>query len=287
MRTTIPAVIILLFCFNCFLTAAQSIVDAWTTGKGNLNVALSGSYEKYDEFWVKDVPVATSNPFIVQSASAYGSLGINKYVDFILNVPYVRLSTGASALSNFQDAAAHISVECWSKFFSNGSRFSVTGAVGLQIPLSNYDGTTIISIGQHATQGQIHALLHYKMNSGLFFTATGGYHDKSNPSPNAMIGQFNMGLAKSKYFVQALLVYQNSIGGKDLPCDPAYPPCDNFQLVGSDFYKLSGNIYVPVWKKLGVSGGGSYILDGRNVGHAWGVFGSVVYGFKNMFGSAD
>jgi hypothetical protein len=105
--------------------------------------------------------------------------------------------------------------------------------------------------------------LHAQNKDGYFLTAQSGYDYRFDPVPDAYASSLKIGLARSTFYLDAFLDFQNSVNGKDYRGRPAP---NNFRELEVDFLRTGVTFFKPINKQLGAFINGSYTVDGRNVG---------------------
>ncbi len=277
--------------FTSSTLVAQSPVSGFFQGKGNGSIVVSYHSESYDEVYLvpeKIVGVPVFGEVNLQSVSLYGVYGISDRFDVSVNLPFITANGQATdatlnALgfenqrSGLQDLSLHAKYliaevdlgECDLQFL---------GALGVQTPVGSYEVEeglqSILAIGNRATRLNGFAGAHFKTASGFFATAQGGYSLRSGDVPNAVLSELKLGYAASKFYLDAWLATQLSTSGVDILGE-------GFQGIFPEtrvsYTRVGGSVYVPIAGGLGVSGGVSSYVGGRNIGNATGFYGAVVY----------
>ncbi len=273
--------------------SAQSPVSGFMQGKGNASVVLSYATEKYDEVFlvpekIQDVPVF--NEVQINSFSLYAAYGLTDKLDLVLNAPYIQSKGSATEATladlNFenerkglQDISLHLKYS-FANIDFGASKLRLMGTIGVQTPLGQYEVEeglqSIIAIGNHSTRVNALASAHYQTESGVFATAQGGYSMRSGDVPDAVISEFKVGYAASKFYVDAYVAGQLSTSGVDILQDGF---TGVFPTTRVSYSRIGASVYVPVSGGFGVAGGASAYVDGRNVGKSTAYYGAVVYSF--------
>jgi hypothetical protein len=276
-----------------FLAQAQSPVSGFMNGKGNGAIALSYSAEHYDNVFLvpsdsRGVPVF--NEVSVNSTSLYASYGISNQFDAIVSLPYIQAKGNAdqtvldqlgfeNTREGLQDLSLFVKYNpCNFDIGTSNLRFAL--AAGVKTPLGNYrvdEGLqSIIAIGNRATSINGLGIAHLQFNDGLFVTTQAGYSFRNGEVPNALLGEIKAGYAGKHVYLDVWYAGQISDGGVNILGEGF---AGFFPATDVSFNRLGINVYVPIYGGLGISGGASRYLAGRNVGQSTGFSGSLVYSF--------
>jgi hypothetical protein len=270
---------------------AQSPVSGFMEGKGNSSTAVSFSNETYGKVFlvpnkINGVPVF--NDVKVTSVSLYNSYGVTDNFDLSIGVPYIKTEGNATegvlkelnyanTRSGFQDISINAKVRVFSKQMDASKLdFLVTG--GIKTPTSKYEVNeglqSILAIGNGATQVNGIAGAHLFLNSGLFFTTQIGYSLRTKRAPNALIGEMKAGFAHKRFYADVFFAGQTSDSGTNIlgeGFDGVFPATD------VSYHKTGLTVYIPLGGGFGISGAATKLLNGRNIGDATGISGSIVY----------
>ncbi len=276
------------------LMVAQSPLSGFMKNKGEGAVVVSYSSEKYDEVFlvpakIDGVPVF--NEVEVSSISLYGEYGITDKLNVILNVPYIKAEGSASeqVLANngfentrkgLQDLKLYLKYDLTSFDFSN-ARLNFMGAVGVETPIGDYavnEGLqSIIAIGNRSTTVNATGIFMYKMNNGFFTTGQLGYSIKSDEVPNALLSEFKIGYAASKFYVDAFVA--NQLSDKDGVDILGEGFTGFFPATRVNYTRVGVNGYLPLAAGFGLTGGVNAFVEGRNLGKSKGYYGGLAYSF--------
>jgi hypothetical protein len=276
-----------------FLVQAQSLLGGFMNGKGRGAVAISYTAEQYDEAFLvpedaDEVPIF--NKMEVNSISLYASYGITARLDAVLNLPYIQAKGKATQptldelgyeneRSGLQDLSVFLKYKLHS-FEIGSSRLDFAVAAGVKTPLSSYrvnDGLqSIVAIGNQSTNFNGFGIAHFRTSLGLYVTGQGGYSYRTGEVPDAYLGDLRVGYGSKHFHVAAWYAKQISRGGVDILGEgfTGYFPATDVS------YTRTGlNVYGSVVGGLGVSGGFSKYVSGRNVGKSTSYYGSLVFTF--------
>ena len=280
-----------------FITSAvfsQPIVDGFTKGKGNGNIVLSYSWERYDQFYRGDTKTDAPPPYggqiTTQSISLYGIVGLTDNIDLILNIPYIiaegegqgDMAAPVQEVNNLQDASLFLK---WRPLFieTDAGNLSFLGALGFATPLSDYAADEVLSIGNNATRIDGRLITHFQTSAGAFAELQAGYSLRSDDVPNATLLSAKIGFAAEKFYID--LWSETQISNSDAPDigDPAFfgPEAQGtpFRLTRVNYTQIGASVFVPIVSSLGVAAGIGQYVSGRNVGLATRFSGGIVYAF--------
>jgi hypothetical protein len=272
---------------------SQSPINGFMQGKGKGNVSVSYSTEKYDQVYL--VPQETDgvpvfNEVQINSKNLFATYGVSDKLDLVLSVPYIESEGNASqeVLNNlnfsntrkgFQDVSFYLKYNPYYHNFGKSSLRLIT-AFGLKTPLSDYRADeglqSIIAIGNRSTTVSGNGLAMFKMDNGVFASGQFGVNLASNDVPNSLTSELKVGYAASKFYGDAYIAGQKSNGGVDILAEGFQ---GFFPATRVDYTKVGVNLYAPLYKAIGIAGGASTIIEGRNIGKATGFYGAVVYKF--------
>ncbi len=276
------------------LSMAQSPVNGFMKKSGEGSLVLSYSQESYSKVFL--VPneingVPAFNDVTISSTSFFGEIGITDNFNLVLNIPYIKAEGNASeaVLTNngFENVRKGIQdLKIYAKYRFHTINFEKSmldfiGAAGLETPLGNYSADeglqSIIAIGNEATSFNGFGIATFKLNSGLFATGQLGYSLRNNDVPNALLSEFKLGYAASKFYVDAFVANQLSDNsGVDILGEGF---TGFFPATRVNYTRIGVNAFLPITKQLGITAGTNAYVSGRNLGKATGAYGGVVYSF--------
>ncbi|MFD1550560.1 hypothetical protein DNU06_16415 [Putridiphycobacter roseus] len=262
------------FIWCSVFTFGQGRVDGFLKGKGNLDIALGSNYEANKQYYAGNNLINLSRDIL--SFSAFFAYGITDKLDVNFSVPYVSVN---SAEKSIQDPALFIKYHITSISLKAGDhnlgKLNLIFAAGFSANINDYQTAGGNAIGQQAKTIDLRPVIHYQANSGWFATLQGGYNYKFEPVPDAIPFALKVGLAKAKWYADVWYDGQHGIGGFDYLGTPAPP---SFRELGVSYHKIGGTFYKPINQYLGVFGGLSYMLAGRNISKGAG--GNIGFVFK-------
>ena len=272
---------------------SQSPVSGFMKQKGKGAVALSYSFEKYNEVYlipslVKGVPVFEE----VQNTSIniYSNYGITDKLEAVLSVPYIKSEGKGNATflaanefentrQGFQDATIFLKYKAYS-FRTIEATYDLILSTGVQTPIGDYKADeglqSIIAIGNRGTKTTGLAILQVKLDKGYFITGQAGYRISTNKVPSAFVSEAKVGYASSKIYVDAWFALQKSSKSVDI-LQPGFSGF--FPETQVDYSRIGANIYAPIYKGFGINLGLNAFVKGRNLGKSAGYTTGLVYNF--------
>jgi hypothetical protein len=227
-------IIFLVFCgISSF---GQFADDAIMLPKKGLFLHLSYAESRFDSYWEKDV--LYKNPDIgkvtKQAAKAHLSFGLSNRINIFASLPYFRNNSNlgfTSKQEGFQDLSGGLKVSV----LDPNNPFSVvlSGAVSKPLNSYNLDNQILaLGLGSRTINGKL--ILRYKLESGLYLGAQGGY-----------LGREIVTLENDIYKNNNELVYSNQVAppdGYDYGLKLGYMG-SSFQIeaFGDKFTSLSGD----------------------------------------------
>jgi len=278
------------------IASGQGLVDGFMRGQGKLDVALSGSYESYEEFWKGTTLVKEPNlgKISTSSINLYAAYGITDFLDVVVAAPFVSTSPNAgywSDQSGVQDVSAALKLRALQASIPGIGKLDLLAAAGIALPTHSYINDAPVAIGHYSQNGDFRLLAHYTTTFGIFATLQGGYIRRGNVEldkgfettvPDAVDLSGKIGYATEDLYAAAWIHRQNAQGGTDIAPQNTFPSNGiSFTRVGLDVAKPLSMLV----KGLGVSAGGAYTLDGRNIGKSFRVSLGAYYSI-NLMGDA-
>lgn len=289
------------------LGLGQGVIDGFMRGKGNTTAALSYAREQYDTYFVGGT--ATQNPnlglIVTRSATLFAATGLTDKLDVIINLPYIKADADQGYWQDqkgLQDGGLYLKYRPFTRQVGALGEASVIVAGGFSTPLSRYVADAPVAIGHHSTNLDGRVLAQFKSKHGLFLAAQAGYIYRSRVKldryavdiapeaqgyyyghqaqvPDALDYIAKIGYAGVIY-ADAWLNRQAARGGTNI--GPGVP----FPSNGVSYTRTGFSVFsqLPFYKAVGLGLGGSYTLNGKNVGQATRYSASVVYNFPNWAG---
>lgn len=297
---------LLLFVFLPF-AKAQTDADAIMMGKQYFCAGAVYSHSSWDNYWEGTLKRNNLNLGTV-SANAFtvmGNYGITNKLNLLFGAPYI--STKASAGTLHGDKGIQ-DLSVWLKWMPvekkiGKSVFALYGVGGFSTPLSGYSGDYLpLGIGLHSTN--LSARLIADIQHGDFFaTVSGTYTYRNNVTinrnsyyttemhytdkvemPDVASFQFRTGYRTMRWIAEAIVDNSNTLGGFDIRRNDMPFPSNKMNWTSAGV-----NVKYTFKKVPGLSlvGGGSYVLQGRNVGQSTQYYGGAFYIFNLGKASKD
>jgi len=285
--------IIVLCTFISTLAYAQTGVSGFMKSEAEGGISFSTAVENSDEVFlvpstIDGIPVF--NEMDVTSYNLFVVYGITDRLTASVNLPYI-ISKGNATdevieetgfeneRKGLQDISFNFKYLIADLEFGS-SKLDFIANLGFETPLSGYDVDeglqSILAIGNQSTRFNQVGIAHYKMTNGLFATGQLGYSLRSDDVPDAILSQFKIGYAGSKFYADAFIGSQKSQSGVDILGEGF---TGFFPATRVSYTRLGASAYVPVYENFGVSVGGASIIEGRNVNKFTSFYGGINYSF--------
>jgi len=283
-------VILLIFC--SLLSGSlfsQGPIDGYLKAKGEADVAFGFSATGADAFIGGD-GTEHDLPFSGSLLSAFGIYGINDKLNFIANIPLVI----TSAASGLQDGGFYLKglVNRWEIGANKEKSFDLLGAFGVSVPLSQYEVVAAGAIGQRAKVVQPRLVAQYNQ-PGFFASTVLGYNyrfdeldlenlreiQRTRPGyqpdqpQDFVTGLFRVGIPTSKFYADAWIEVQRTLGGSDFIPNVEELP----QAYRVNYQQIGGTAYYSEGPKWGFAASGAAFLGGENTSRLWRVSGTLIY----------
>ena len=261
-----------------FLIAAMGVLaGASPAGALDLNgyqppagageVALSYTFESYDEFWVGDQKV--SDPGVgeteTRSLTLWAQYGLTDRLALVVNLPYV--DADSDGLGDFSESGLQdLTVLAKYRFASLGSaaRHSFTGAVGGRTPASDYEANLPVDIGDGSSDFLLRLV--YQVEAGSFyFSQQVGYDLRGDDVPDGFPLYSELGTTLGRVTLNAFYLLYVADGGTDIG-DPGF----TFPSNEDETSRIGGKLYARFNDAVGLSAMVFTTLDGRNSGDTTG-----------------
>jgi len=285
-----------LFLLACLMSSAafsQTGVSGFMKPAKEGVVSFSSSSESYDKVLlvpseIDGVPVF--NEISINSYNIYGEYGLSDRFTISINIPYIQSEGEATSATlaengfeNKRDGLQDLSLNLKyliKEFNFSGSSLSLMGNLGLETPLSSYEVDeglqSILAIGNQSTRVNTVGIATFKLNNGVFATGQLGYSLRSEDVPDAILSQLKIGYAAEKFYGHVFIGAQKSTSGVDILGEGFQ---GFFPATEVSYTRIGVNLFAPIYKDFGASGGFSQIVDGRNIGTATGFYLGLNYSF--------
>jgi hypothetical protein len=284
---------LLLFALMASTVQAQTGISGFSKPEGDVSISFSMTNENYDEVFlvpseIQGVPVF--NEVTTMSYNLYAEFGISDRFTLSVNMPYIisegeatQATLDENGFSNQRDGFQDLSLNfkyLIKSFELGSSKLNLLANLGYETPMSKYDVDeglqSIIAIGNRSNRINGIGLAHFKMNNGLFATGQLGYSVRSNDVPDAILSQFKIGYAGSKFYGDVFIGAQKSQSGVDILGEGFQ---GFFPETRVSYTRIGLNLYAPIYKEFGISAGAAQVVDGRNIGKSTGAYGGLIYSF--------
>lgn len=281
-----------------FGAKAQTDIDALMMAKNNFCVGGTYSHSSWDNYWEGtrkrenlNIGTVSSNVYALM-----GNYGITNKLNALFSLPYIKNKASAGTLHSdqgIQDLSLWLKWMPVEKKLTPNSVFSFYTLGGFSTPLSNYQADYLpIAIGLHSTNLTGRLMVDYQ-HKDFFATASGSYQHRSNIEidrtsyytdemhntnevdlPDMASYNVRTGIRTFRVIAEAFFQQNFTLGGFDITRNNMPFPSNrmNVSLVGAHIKYVFKKL-----PSLSVEGGGSYVVNGRNVGQATEFNTSVFY----------
>jgi len=222
-------------------------------GTGVTDMALTYAHESFNRYYFgRELRMASH---VQQSLSFFLEHGFSDSLSLVLTLPYM---WSARQPGSLQDATLALKYRPLQRLGSRGT-VSLTGAGGISFPAAAYAVDTLFPLGIRATSLLARLVLQANFRSGWFVHTQAGVDWRVLPNVDlAMPVLLRAGYGARWYYVEAWLEWHNrwqeltGMGG--------------IGEAGADWLRVGGVLYVPLRAGLGLVGGWTQVLRGRDIG---------------------
>ncbi|WP_461040959.1 hypothetical protein [Spirosoma harenae] len=301
MRFIPLALVILISLVNARQSQAQSLVSGFMQGQRKASLAVWGSQQTYDTYYLNTTE--TKNPNLgsvtTQALTAAGTYGLGFDLDLIVAASYVRTEASAGYFpkqEGFQDAYAALRWEAYDYKLGKSLKLSWQFAVGYSMPIQNYVNDAMVALGQGSKNLDGRTLLHLKGKS-FFITGQYGYIRRGQVKLDHVVNYYdpsqlnpNSGSTVNVPDVTELIVrggYVNKWLNLDVWGQHQTPHSEGtnmgpgipFPTNAIGFTRIGATAYVRLLPQFGITAGYNTTLDGRNIGRSTQINGGIVIGY--------
>jgi hypothetical protein len=288
----------ILFCLSSQYLFAQTDVDAIMLKKQVFCVGGMFSTSSWTDYWEgtfkrdnENLGKVTTNMYAVM-----GNYGIIDRVNLLFSLPYVTTKTSAGTLkglSGIQDLSLALKWMAYTRKLGTRDRLSVIGVGKVSLPVSNYVADFLpMSIGFRSKTAGLRLMVDYQYGD-FFATVSGNYTHRANieidrdayyttemhytnevKMPDQSGYVVRAGYRSKRWIAEGVVENMTTLGGFDMrKNDMPFPSNEmNMTQAGVNVKYSSQRL-----KGLEITGGGRYVLDGRNAGQATTVYAGVFY----------
>jgi hypothetical protein len=285
-------------CLLLFQSAsAQTDMDAIMLPKNYFCSGAMYSHSSWKDYWEGTFKRSNLNLGTVttQMVGIMGNYGISNKLNVLFNVPYVFTKASAGTLkgmNGIQDLSLTAKWMPLEKEVGKGT-ISLYALGGVSLPLTNYVADFLpLSIGMHSKDVFIRGMADYQLNN-FFITVSGTYTRRSNINidrtayyttemhytnevkmPDMAGFNFRTGYRNSQWIAEAVIDNFTTLGGYDIRKNDMPFPSNkmNGTRAGVNFKYSFTSI-----SGLELTGGGNYIIAGRNIGQSTTINAGVFY----------
>ncbi|GAB4051681.1 hypothetical protein [Spirosoma litoris] len=268
-------------------TYAQGSIDGFMRGQRKASLAIFGSQETYDTYYINTTE--TKNPNLgtvtTQAVTVVGTYGLGYDLDLIVSAPYVRTQASAGYFpkqEGFQDVTGTLRWEAYDYKFGK-TKLSWEFAVGYSMPMQHYVNDAMVAIGRGSQNLDGRTLLHFKAPN-FFITGQYGYIRRGQVKLDHIVNTYdpsqinpNSGTKVNVPDVTELIVragFVSKVVNIDVWGQRQTPHSDGtnigpgipFPTNAVGFTRVGATAYLRLAKQFGLTAGYNTTLDGRNIG---------------------
>lgn len=274
MRKFLTTILILFFTLHVY---TQAPVDCFYPGKGNTQIALSASFEKYSTFYYGNGDTQDwADDYKTNSYSLYGQYGISEKFAAVVSIPFIMVNTmnynnEDVHRKSLQDIALFMKYRALEKTKGNWT-YTLSPSLGFSTPMTNYT-VDFYGVGQGATAVDARLGFMLRNNKGYFAEIQAAGLVRFDPAPSGFAANAKIGYFNARWYADVYYTMQNISGGADLP-DPS-----SFEELGVSYNRAGATVAYNIGEKVGIYIGGASVLSGLNIGKSNRVSGGFVLRF--------
>lgn len=265
-------------CLLAALPALGTNLNGFMPKAGEGTVALSYSTESYDHFW-RGTTRVSNPPFLgevtTESVSLWMRYGLSDRFAVVGSLDYVDASGDGS--SGFSDSGISDLVALGLYRLWESGPSSLTGGLGIRVPVGDYAGDAQVSLGDDSTDALARLVYQYHQG-GFYFSQQVGYDLRGSDVPDGYPLHTEIGYSfpAGSYSTTLNLFYTRYVAddGTDIG-DAGF----TFPSNREEYERVGAKAYFRFARGFGVSARYYTALDGRNTGDSSGFSLGVVAGF--------
>lgn len=282
-----------------FSAMGQTDIDAIMMEKNAFCVGPMYTHSSWKDYWEGTLKRENLNlgRVTTEMYGLMGSYGINRKLNALFSVPYVRTKASAGTLhgmDGIQDLSLFLKYRAVQYRMGDG-KLSVFTIGGVSAPLTDYPADFLpLSIGVRSKTASARLMVDYEQG-GLFATASGTYTfrddieiDRSSYYTTEMhytnkVKMYDMtnvnvraGFRNQRIIAEAIFNQSNSLGGFDITRNNMPFPSNKMNATSVG---VNVKYVIPPFPQLSIVAGGMQTIAGRNVGKATSIYGSFFYVF--------
>ena len=196
-------------CLSFFLLLScpgftQGNVDGFFKPKGDLDVAISGTYVYSRIYFAGVSPVFYKRDQSI--IGLYAVYGLSDKWNLVASLPVINFTP--------QDLSLYAKYKLYFRKFNDGE-VTIAPTFGISVPAWNYNTESGQSIGQQALTAQPKLVVQFKHVQNWFFQAQTGYNYSLNSVPSAYVASCKIGFIYKNWYFDAWYDDQGAIRGKD------------------------------------------------------------------------
>lgn len=249
--------ILLLIALPLATVLAQGPISGFPTPKGETAIAISFSVEHYDTYFLPEEAQEARDVETI-SYSLFLETGLSDNTSLVVTLPWMRTNDRTGSLQdgsiwlkymNLDRRQAHAT----SRFFT---------AVGLSVPVGDYETDGIAALGQRATVFQGRLAYQFQHDDGWFLHAQSGIDFQIAPeAQSAWPLLLRTGYGGKYFYTEAWVEWVTALeSGSGVQTATAG--------TGSSWRRIGATLYFPARPWVGVNLGGAWVLGGEFIGQS-------------------
>lgn len=251
-------------------------LNGFLPSRGHGDLAVSHTFEAYDEFWVGKTEVEDPGVGRVETGtlSLWMQYGITGDLAVVANLAYVDVHSdglGGFAASGLQDRTVLAKLRVGS-VRTGSSQHSFVAGFGVTSPASGYEPNSPVDLGDGTTDVLLRFVWQWQAEA-VYFSQQLGYDIRNEDAPDGIPLHSELGVTVRRVTVSAAYSGRFADGGTDIG-DPGF----TFPSNGDEYHRLGAGVYGRLSERAGLSLSGFTTVDGRNAGKAHGISTGLVVG---------
>ncbi|MDX1907323.1 MAG: transporter [Bacteroidia bacterium] len=280
---------------------AQTPTDALMMPKGKICVAVSYTYDAWDEYWEGTLKRTNGNigTFSREIVMPMFALGLTDRINLIAGLPWMRTQASGgqmAGVTGLQDAGLWLKVRALEAQAGPGKAGLYITAGGT-LPATNYLADYMpFSLGLGCPDGSLRGIFKYELDNGLYLRAQAGYQLRGTTPIERYYFYTTQGIYSDQVDMPDAITWGGALGGwllgRHLQAELVYDVLDTrggFDIRRQDMpfpsnemdFSRAGvflHYYLP-FQGLGVTASASQVLTGRNVGQSRQYAGGLTWQF--------
>lgn len=263
---------------GCLAAPAAHAFDTngFLPSRGHGDLAISHTFESYEEFWVGGTQVEDPGVGRVETGTLalWMQYGITDDLAVLANLAYVDVRSdglGGFSASGLQDRTVLAKLRVGS-VRTGASQHSFVAGLGVTSPAAGYEPNVPVDVGDGTTDVLLRFVWLWQADA-VYFSQQLGFDVRNEDAPDGFPVHSELGVTVRQVTVTAEYSGRWADGGTDIG-DPGF----TFPGNGDEYHRLGAKVYGRVSARAGLALSGFTTVDGRNTGKAGGISTGLVVG---------